>query len=304
MKVSQHPEALIELPEEELEILRKQAEKFEFDQLSHLFNLLLKADEEIAQSTFPRTMLEMTLIRMATLRPIVPLDDILKKLEGLERRHPSSGSKEQEEPPPSRKTREPQKGTEDRGEPQKIREAGVKEELPEPRGSSKGSTEEMKILSVERRINPEEPKTEEASQKIREETWRGLIDYTRAKNPILGSFLALGNLTHMSEEKIEIGFEKDSFHYERILEKENRSQLESICREYLQRKARVVIHPMDQKIVAKGRGVFGAEGSLPNELEQPMALKGEGEDSLVEEALRLFDGRIVERREEEKRRDE
>ena len=77
----------MELPEEEMEILKKQAEKFEFDQLNHLFNLLLKGEEEIAQSTFPRTMLEMTLIRMATFRPLVPIDDILKKLEELGRPH-------------------------------------------------------------------------------------------------------------------------------------------------------------------------------------------------------------------------
>jgi DNA polymerase-3 subunit gamma/tau len=72
IKVSQHPEGLMELPEEELGIFKKQAEKFQFDQLNHLFSLLLKGEQEIAQSTFPRTMLEMTLIRMATLQPILP----------------------------------------------------------------------------------------------------------------------------------------------------------------------------------------------------------------------------------------
>ena len=80
MKVSQHPEGLMELPEEELEVLKKQAERFQFDQLNHLFSLLLKGEEEVAQSTFPRTMLEMTLIRMATLRSVLPIDEILKKI--------------------------------------------------------------------------------------------------------------------------------------------------------------------------------------------------------------------------------
>ena len=85
LKVTPHPEALIELAEEELEGLKKQAEKFEFDQLNHLFSLLLKGEEEIAQSAFPRTMLEMTLIRMATFHPVVPIDQILNKLEGWEK---------------------------------------------------------------------------------------------------------------------------------------------------------------------------------------------------------------------------
>jgi len=65
-----------------------------------------------------------------------------------------------------------------------------------------------------------------------------LVDFTRARNPILVRS-ALGNLVHLSEEKLEIGFDKDSFHYERMLERENRSQLESICHEYLQKKTKV-----------------------------------------------------------------
>jgi isopentenyl phosphate kinase len=80
-----------------------------------------------------------------------------------------------------------------------------------------------------------------------------------------------------------------------MLERENRSQLESICHEYLKRTARVVISPIDQKTVSKGRGSFGAERAPREELEKPKAARREEEHSLIEEALRLFDGRIVEK---------
>jgi DNA polymerase III subunit gamma/tau len=353
MKVSQHPEALMELPEEELDILRGQAEKFEFDQLNHLFNLLLQGEEEIAQSTFPRTMLEITLIRMAALKSILPIEDILKKLEGLEKRNPSSGSTERKEPFSSDRTmgsRDSQKERGEEGKSQLDRGEIQKERLTEARIPSKGLTyssgharpefesqaspdfeseigvrhsgqplptagrlnksrasgrgveglsEGMKAPSAEAMTPLEDSKEElEAggvSQEIREETWTGLVDYTRARNPILGSFLAMGDLITISEEMVEIGFEKDSFHYERILEKENRSQLESICHEYLKRKARVVISPMDQKMVLKGRGGGEIGRSLRRELEKQETIEGGEEHPLIEEALRLFDGRIVKR---------
>jgi DNA polymerase III subunit gamma/tau len=353
MKVSQHPEALMELPEEELDILRKQAGKFEFDQLNHLFNVLLKGEEEIAQSTFPRTMLEITLIRMATLRSILPVEDILKKLEGLEKRNPSLGPTEEKEPFSSGKTIGSQDSQKERGEEGKsqlFREGIQKESLTEakspskrltqsaghlrPELGSKGSpdfeseigehhsgqplpaagrlskpwpsgrgierlSEVMKAPSAEEMIPLEDSKKEfeadGASQEILKETWKGLVDYTRARNPILGSFLAMGDLITISEEKVEIGFEKDSFHYERILEKENRSQLESICHEYLKRKARVVISPMDQKMVSKGRGMNEIGRSPRRELEKQKTIEGGEEHPLIEEALRLFDGRIVKR---------
>ena len=187
MKVSQQPEGLMDLPKEEFEILKKQAERFQFDQLNHLFSLLLKGEEEVAQSTFPRIMLEMTLIRMATLRPILPIDEILKKLEGLGKI----------EYPTVKPIDEKLEDLEEVEHPTEV-------------------IEEMESPPLERAMDPNDSQKERVgggeSQKVREETWKGLVDFTRARNPVLGSFLALGNLVHMNDEKIEIGFEKDSFH--------------------------------------------------------------------------------------------
>jgi hypothetical protein len=133
-----------------------------------------------------------------------------------------------------------------------------------------------------------------ASQRVKEETWKGLVDFTRARNPIIGSFLALGSLIHVSDDKIEIGFEKDSFHCERIMEKENRSQLESICHEYLQRKAKLVVSSVDQGAIFRGRVLSEEERKVRNLSETPSMKEEEG-NSLIQEALRLFDGKIVER---------
>jgi DNA polymerase-3 subunit gamma/tau len=267
IKVSQHPEGLMQLPEEDVELLKKQAGKFQFDQLNYLFSLLLKGEQEIAQSTFPRIMLEMTLIRMATLRPLLPIDEMLKRLEAMENKELPKGGREKpssasgkgiDETPPKRQ-----------------------EKISEEKGFDK--KEGLK----------EEEEVSGAPPKIWEETWDGLVDFARAKNPILGSFLALGNLVHLSEEKIEIGFEKDSFHYERMLEKENRSQLESICHEYLRKKTKVVVSPLNQGTGAKGRVAFNKGETTRNEPDKGLERRGE-EDPVIQEALRLFNGKIVE----------
>jgi len=281
IKVSQHPEGLMELPEEEFTLLKKQAEKFKFDQLNHLFTLLLKGEQETAQSTFPRTMLEVTLIRMATLRPILPIDEMMKKLEAME----SKGKGEVERKMSSASGRvihseDPGRDKEKREEPPKKRE----------------QTSEEKVF--ERNENLEDLKKEEESRGVLphhwEEAWKGLVEFTRARNPILGAFLVLGSLVHLSDERIEIGFEKDSFHYDRMLEKENRSQLESICLEYFQKKAKVVISPLNQGIGSKGRGMFSGGKAAPDEGDRRLGNREE-ENPLIQEALRLFDGKIVER---------
>jgi len=282
IKVSQHPEELMELSEEELEIHKKQAEKFQFDQLNHLFSLLLKGEQEIAQSTFPRTMLEMTLIRMTTLQPILPIDEMIKKLEALENKDLSKEWKE-------KKTSSALGKVIPSADSQKNKEK--EEPLPKNReeiGERKISGKKEDLKNFER-----EGALDETSLKILEEKWKGLVDFTRAKNPILGSFLALGSLVHLTDEKIEIGFDKDSFHYERMLERENRSQLESVCHEYLQKKTKVVISSLKQEIGSKGRVVLNRGEGTRNELEG-RSEKGEEGNPLIQEALRLFNGKIVE----------
>ncbi|HJX60703.1 MAG TPA: DNA polymerase III subunit gamma/tau [Thermodesulfobacteriota bacterium] len=301
IKVSQHPEGLMELLEEEMEILKKQAEKFEFDQLNHLFNLLLKGEEEIAQSTFPRTMLEMTLIRMATFRPLLPIDDILKKLEGFEKYHSEGEPSQSVEPSLPVEIMNSRNAKMERGKketsPSGQKKAEKGEEV-ERQKLSTGLTAETGSLPKGKMKESDDLQEgagdKGVSQRVKEETWKGLVDFTRARNPIIGSFLALGSLIHVSDDKIEIGFEKDSFHYERIMEKENRSQLESICHEYLQRKAKLVVSSVDQGGISKGRMVFEEERKGRNPSEKPLMKEGEG-NSLVQEALRLFDGKIVER---------
>jgi DNA polymerase-3 subunit gamma/tau len=279
IKVSQHPEGLMELPEEELELFKKQAGKFQFDQLNYLFSLLLKGEQEIAQSIFPRTMLEMTLIRMATLRPVLPIDEMLKKLEALESKDLPRGGGERKSSSAS-----------GRGIHSEETERAKEQEETQSRKQERIS--EAKVFEQKEHLKKEE-ELGGIPPRIWEETWKGLVDFTRARNPILGSFLALGNLVYLSDEKIEIGFERDSFHYERMLEKENRSQLESICQEYLQKKTKVIVSPLSEGIGTKGRVALNKEETTHSELNKRVE-KREEENPIIQEALRLFNGKIVE----------
>lgn len=295
MKVSDHPEGLIELPPEELEGLKKQAQKFQFEQLDHLFSLLLKGEEEVAQSAFPRTMLEMVLIRMATLRPTLPIDEILKKLEGMEKTSLGSVSpKPIEVSQPmkrvgfnsiSEKMESLTKSLE-----KKMEKGGIEKEKPS------GKVDQVKKNSFEQEarnleVYRQERKLEE-SREFSEEQWRGLVDFTRAKNPILGSFLMFGSPIRIAEDRVEIGFEKDSFHHDRILERGNRSLLEAICEEYFKKATKVVISAFERE--KRPQGASAPQGNDRIHTEERIKNRFE-ENSLVQEALRLFDGRIVEK---------
>src|SRR5438445_201814 len=73
-----------ELPEAEAEALAAQAERRSADDLQRFFRLLLEADETLsapARTVELRLVLEMCVLRLATLPPLLPVEDILRRLE-------------------------------------------------------------------------------------------------------------------------------------------------------------------------------------------------------------------------------
>jgi DNA polymerase-3 subunit gamma/tau len=77
---------LSDLPEAEVETLAGQAKRRSADDLQRFFHLLLAADETLAapaRTVDPQVVLEMAVLRLATLPPLLPVDDLLRRLEAL-----------------------------------------------------------------------------------------------------------------------------------------------------------------------------------------------------------------------------
>ncbi len=77
---------LADLPEAEGEAVARQAERRSADDLQRFFRLLLEADEALsapARTVDPKLVLEMCAVRLATLPSLVPLEDLLRRLEAL-----------------------------------------------------------------------------------------------------------------------------------------------------------------------------------------------------------------------------
>lgn len=323
MKVSKRPEALIDLPAEELDSLRDQASRFELEQLDHLFHLLLKGEREVVQAAFPRIMLEMTLVRMATLRSMIPIEEILKKLEGPGKEKeplPLAQRKEpRAEPIPAQTRREPERdplwtsmSRPDDQQGEIVEENALEMEsekepfvLSNREGPVRGRTEAEEKPAGRPENRPEgqafgraggppaTPSFEEEDESALRTTWQELIDFTRARKPVLGAFLGLGALVGLSDTRIEIGFEKGSFHYDRMVEKENRAQLEQICADFFKKEMKVIVKAMDEEEKEKGRG-HGKKMIRVSSNQERLPRKAPDKEPLVQEILRLFEGRIIE----------
>lgn len=295
IKVSNRPETLLEPTEDEFEILKNHAESLDVEQLDHLFSILLKGEEEIAQSTFPRIMMEMTLIRMATIKQIIKIEDIINRLERIGRDDLRPDIKDSEA---SLISENIEMGNNNNKQPGlRRREIG---EFKEERSLYFHENFETPSLEVQEESESHVEEESEShveeqseSQESYQEIWKGLVEYTKTRNPILGSFLALGSLVEINDEKVELGFEKDSFHYDRILEKENKKQLESICKEYFKKDVKLIISPFEVKERMNNRSEAKAKMSnhfkLENEKEEKI------ENPIIKEIVDIFNGKIIQK---------
>ncbi len=77
---------LADLPDAERGAIERQAALRSADDLQRIFGLLLEADETLAspvRTIDPQLVLEMHVLRVATLPPLLPIDDILARLDAL-----------------------------------------------------------------------------------------------------------------------------------------------------------------------------------------------------------------------------
>ena len=85
-KVSDQPDRLLEMGDEERKDLLALAAESDADDLSRLYLGFSRSYDDIARSAQPRGAFEMALVRLARRPPLVPLDTLLDRLSELERR--------------------------------------------------------------------------------------------------------------------------------------------------------------------------------------------------------------------------
>jgi DNA polymerase-3 subunit gamma/tau len=263
VEIGGDPKQLTDLQGKEIEDLVAQSEEFSLEQIHRLFNILLKCEEEISRSTFPKVIMEVALVKMATLRPLVPLDEIMNQLQKLESSlagYPSDMA---------------------------VGEVGREEGLDSQAGNSPPSMAKEEVHPV----STTEVGREGAQVADLDEKWAQLIDYVKAQNPILGSLLRYGRLLHVGDEKIEIGFEKGSFYLEKMSEEENRKRCEEVCRSFFKRELRLVF----RDFVGERSGADAEKGKAEGPTDRERYLRKEAmENPVIEEAVEIFDGTIEE----------
>jgi DNA polymerase-3 subunit gamma/tau len=83
---------LPDIPGEERTEISRQAQQMNTEDLDRCFRLLLATEVEVARAPFPKLVMEMALIKLATLTPVIAVEEVLDRLDELQRRFGSAAT--------------------------------------------------------------------------------------------------------------------------------------------------------------------------------------------------------------------
>jgi len=251
LKTVPRPEDLIPLSETDIETLRAVAELVSIEEIYWQFHVLSAAEQTLRHASNPFLGLEMTLVRMACIGRVQPLQTILEHLQRLETdlpavSAPSALSTPQEERPAAVLGR-PVRNGQVEGMKTSVREAGVASEvvLAPPSVTAIPSSE--------------------ASQHVvlttAEGLWEALKQSVAERRPLLADYMQHGNPLTLDKERLSVRFaatsSEDKFSFESLREPENLEVVRDAARTLLGRPLRIDLELGDTGAV----GTNGASGT-------------------------------------------
>lgn len=263
---------LPDVTDEDRARLAAQAEGIPRETLQRLLDILMAEEETIRRSPNPRINLETTLVRMAYLEPMIPIDEVLSKMEGLEKRltaNPgrpvpgkpvNSGESAPEKPGPGRSANRPANNRREARTPFEKAETG-------------GGAAEHGI----------------SESRDPESLWEDYRSFLKKQSPLLWSKIEPGKCLGFEAGRLRIGFQRGYIFLDDINEKSQRARLLEITRDFFKKDVSVDIEttepdPESASSNAGGNGRNGRNSEIRRQaLNQP----------LLQKVLDMFEGAEV-----------
>ncbi len=240
LKTVPHPDDLIPLSEADLATLRTVAELASLEEIYGQFHVLSAAEQTLRHASNPFLGLEMTLVRMACIGRVQPLQSILEHLQRLETELPASPAPQEQAvsassaAPPARNGRLEDVKTSGRDAVGVFEAAPVYRALPEP-------------------SLPEAPPSVVLS--TAEGLWEALQQRVTERRPSLGGPMQHGRPLTLDEHRLVVGFAKqDKFSLEYLLDPANLIVVRDTAQAILGRPLQVALEPLPDETAGSPDG--------------------------------------------------
>ncbi len=195
------PEYLLDMSESEKEEVARQAGIAGSEKLQVLLNFMISREEDLRYTSHPRLILETTLVKLCHLGEFLSFDDLLKKIESLEKRltgSPGSGR-----------------------QPMADHIADSSADWVSEKAGKRASQEESTVKSGQ--------------------SWDDFLSFLKSKSKATYNILKDWQLIKLTEKVIEIARSSQSFSSTYFDDPERYKQLEDYCRDFFETDIRVKI---------------------------------------------------------------
>ena len=199
VKMGQNVGKLVDLPDNELAQMAEQIREVPFAVLNQIFDQLFREEASIRLSSDPKLALEMAFIRLDQMKPTLPIDELIDKLDLLRQEiHSSPGGPAAQKPevePPSLESGQ-------------QKQDGHTDPTTEPPAAADDSLNDLGA------------------------TWSRLFKIISKKNPSLAASLTGCCLKQVAADHIEIEVRDNGFTLNMLQRKKNKTILKKICAAY------------------------------------------------------------------------
>lgn len=255
LKVAANPAEILDLAEVEMAEVREQAASAALGDIQRHLAILLKAEGEMAFSGFTRLILEMALIRMCTLLPVVPVDELIERLKTLEGHLAKGGL--------SAVARE------------EVRQAAPAPHAP-PRGPERDA-----------------PRTAASAAAPSGEGWPAFVAFVHGAKKRLGALLDHGRPLRFTAECVEIGFPAGSFQLACLQDADALESLKELAARFWKSEPVVRLTPINGESRGLPSSVQEKKNAEAADRKRKLE-EGARSNPVVTAALEIFSGEIGE----------
>ena len=291
-RISADPQKLLDVPDQEFAEMRQIGGQHTVETLQLYFNMLLKGVEEMQYSSHPRLAFEMALIRAAEAGNVVPVAELLGKLETMQTGGVVASFKKEitpRIPAPNPRGKEKTK----KEAPQKAGSG----EIPEKQRQQQKKTDKTRKAEEQGKQQPIETeapakqatdegiakKTIEPSTRDVRKNWDEFIEYVMDRKKWMAHTLRLCSKVREEGADLILKFD-DPSDCKMLQSKENMKFLTEFSQDFFQKEFKIGIKIRG----ADSQGIIDQDGIGPQEERRALA-----SDPLVEMATEVLGGRVV-----------
>lgn len=255
VKMGKNIGKLINLPSHETDLMQDQVRNISESYLNQIFDLLFKEEPLIRLSAQPKLALEIAFIRLSQIKPALPIDLLIEKLDNLKKDAlaiPANYEVAENEDALKYYSNDPQEISEEPTDSMELKE-------------SCSSPSYVPYDSLEL-------------------TWNKLLDIFSKNHPALAANLAKCSLKKLAKQNIEIEVHGNGYSINMIKRDKNLAIIKEICSKFFGEKMNLTIKAKNKQNSKKKQ-----QGENQNNNLKQKALS----HPLVTEAIEIFNGKVV-----------